>query len=158
MSNRLLLDTNIVLDYLARREPFFSDARKLMILGAIAEVELCFSALQLTDAFYILSNGGKAACGIDAQDKLKQCRRFIRICGITEQDIDKAFELRWNDLEDAFVAVCADKHKADYIISRDSEFQTAGIPVLSPAEYFKRLETERGLTYAELTLGMDTAV
>ena len=54
---RLLVDTNIVLDYLDERPSFFQSARKLMILGFLHELELWMSASQATDLFYLLRRG-----------------------------------------------------------------------------------------------------
>lgn len=62
---KLLLDTNILLDCMMDRQPFAADARKLLILGALGEVDLWMSPSQFTDAFYLLTEGGKPApCGV----------------------------------------------------------------------------------------------
>jgi predicted nucleic acid-binding protein len=151
----ILLDTNILVDYLAVRQPFYADARKLMILGAIGEVTLWISASQLNDVFYIVSEGGKPTLGPASQERLRQCRAFIHICAVTEQDIDAALDLDWNDLEDASVYICAEKMGADFIVTRDREFPASGIRTLDAGSYFDYLRQERGLTYEEMTLGGD---
>ena len=56
---KLPLDTNILLDCMMDRQPFAADARKLLILGALGEVDLWMSPSQFTDAFYLLTEGGK---------------------------------------------------------------------------------------------------
>ena len=56
--DRLLVDTNVLVDYLGNREPFSQQARLLMILGKVGEYSLWVSATQITDLVYILSNGG----------------------------------------------------------------------------------------------------
>ena len=43
---RLMLDSNIVIDYIKMREPFYASARKLVMLGFLAEHELWFSSAQ----------------------------------------------------------------------------------------------------------------
>ncbi|MDR1184701.1 MAG: PIN domain-containing protein [Coriobacteriales bacterium] len=151
----ILLDTNILVDYLAIRQPFYADARKLMILGAIGEATLWVSASQLNDVFYIVSEGGKPALGPTSQERLQQCRSFIHICAVTEQDVDAALDLGWDDLEDASVYICAEKMGADFIMTRDRGFPASGIPTLDAAGYFDYLRRERGLTYEEMTLGGD---
>ena len=45
----LLLDTNVVVDYLNEREPFYEKARLLMIGGRVGEFELWVSSSQVTD-------------------------------------------------------------------------------------------------------------
>lgn len=58
---KLLLDTNVVVDYLNEREPFYEKARLLMIGGRVGEFELWISSSQVTDLVYILSNGGRTS-------------------------------------------------------------------------------------------------
>ena len=48
---KLLLDTNILLDCMMDRQPFAADARKLLILGALGEVDLWMAPSQISDAF-----------------------------------------------------------------------------------------------------------
>ena len=55
---KLLLDTNIVIDYLNEREPYYEKARLLMIAGRVGEFDLWMSSSQITDLIYILSEGG----------------------------------------------------------------------------------------------------
>lgn len=57
---RLLLDSNIVIDFLAKREPFCDGAEKLMLLGKAGDHELWVSTTQANDIFYVLSEGKKA--------------------------------------------------------------------------------------------------
>jgi predicted nucleic acid-binding protein len=150
MGDRLLLDTNILIDYLAVRQPFYPLARKLMILGAVQEVELWLCASQVSDAFYVLSEGTKESLCSVAKEKLRQCRQFIRLCEVTEQDIDTALNSDWDDLEDTSICVCAEKLSADFIITRDAAFKTGRIPAIGPEDYFDYLKHERNLTYEEL--------
>ena len=58
---KLLLDTNVVVDYLNECEPFYEKARLLMIGGRVGEFELWISSSQVTDLVYILSNGGRTS-------------------------------------------------------------------------------------------------
>ncbi|MFQ8763683.1 MAG: hypothetical protein ACLR9M_08640 [Eggerthella lenta] len=57
---RLMLDSSIVIDYLKTRDPFYAGARKLILLGFLAEHELWFSSAQANDVFYTLTGGGQA--------------------------------------------------------------------------------------------------
>ena len=51
----LFLDTNIVLDLLAHRMPFYNEAAKLFSLADKKKIKLSISALCLADSNYILS-------------------------------------------------------------------------------------------------------
>ena len=150
---RLLLDDNVVIDYLVKRDPFYDDARLIMLLGATGEAELWFGAHQINDVFYIISEGGKASLGLMWQDRIRQLRQFMRICSVQEADIDAALDAGWQDFEDACVYQCAQKVRADFIITRDPHgFERSSIPFLAPGDFFKWLQEHKGLTYAEVYL------
>ena len=150
---RLLLDDNVVIDYLAVREPFYADARRIMLLGACKEVELWIGAHQINDIFYVVSEGGKESAGVLWQARLKQLRSFVHICGVQESDVDAALDSGWSDLEDACVHQCAQKAHVDFIISRDVKgFVRAHIPTLSPKDFFEWLKEHKGLVYEEVYL------
>lgn len=51
---RILIDTNVVLDYLGSREPFFSDAKDIFALCAAEDVEGFVAFHTLPNAYYIL--------------------------------------------------------------------------------------------------------
>lgn len=148
---RLLVDSNTLIDYLAVREPHYPDARKLMILGALNEVELWLSSSQLNDIFYILSRGRAGVLGRSLQNRLKSCRSIFRICAVRENDFYDAIDSGFDDLEDACVAQCARSLNADFIITRDRRgFEKSEIPAISASDYFGYLGSEYGLTYEEL--------
>ena len=65
--DKLLVDTNIVIDLLAKREHFYKEAQELFTLGDSKEAELHLSALTLTDTRYLLAN----------HYKLKEARKIL---------------------------------------------------------------------------------
>ena len=50
----LMLDTNIVLDHIGRREPFYELSRRTCLLGIVGEARTFVSASMVTDLFYLL--------------------------------------------------------------------------------------------------------
>ena len=56
---KVLLDTNILVDFALRREPHFEQARKVMILGYLREIELWMGSSQMSDLIYVITEGGK---------------------------------------------------------------------------------------------------
>ncbi|MDR0514060.1 MAG: PIN domain-containing protein [Coriobacteriaceae bacterium] len=150
---KLLLDTNVVIDFLAVREPFYADARRIMLLGALKEAELWLSSHQVNDVFSVASEGGRKSLGQSCQERIRSLRSFMRICTVQEADIDAALDLYWTDLEDACVCCCAQKIKADFIVTRDSKgFARSPIPPKPPDDLFSWLKEERGLVYEEVFL------
>lgn len=148
---RLFLDTNIVIDHMQKREPFAKSARMLMILGYLGEFELWMGASQVTDAFYILSNGGKPQHISVARQKLLDLRKTVRLCSLSEADVDATLLSAWIDFEDACVYQCACKTKADVIVTRNkADFARSSIRVMDCEELFDYLEKEKSLVYDEV--------
>ena len=54
MVNRILIDTNILLDYLLTREPFYEEARGVILTCTEGEVKGCIAAHSISNMFYIL--------------------------------------------------------------------------------------------------------
>ena len=134
----IVLDTNIVLDALLERKPFNADAEKLLV-ACVGKHAGCLTANALTDIFYVVSKSIGAA---KAKLAIKKMIELLEVISVSEEDCINALELPLDDFEDALVSVCAAKRGADYIISRDSGFQSANSPVtvLAPDGLIKMLE------------------
>lgn len=150
---KLLVDTNVVIDYAARRHPFFESASLLMGLGYIREFELWMSASQVTDVFYILSEGGRHDRVEGAKTAVKKLRESVRVCSCTELDMDDALGMGWSDFEDACVCTAAMKIKADAIITRNQrDFAKSPVKVFDCPGLFAWMEREKGIMYGEVPL------
>lgn len=150
---KILVDSNILIDYLARREPFYQEARKLMLFGYLGEAELWVSSSQITDLFYILSDGGEMQVARDATASLEKLRQFVRISPLTGDDIDAALKLGWEDFEDACLFQIAHKEKVNFILSRDERgFARSPIAVFNANGFFEHLHDTGRLMYDEVFL------
>lgn len=54
MVNKILIDTNVLIDYLLEREPFFEDAKKVILSCTNGETKGCIAAHSLSNMFFIL--------------------------------------------------------------------------------------------------------
>jgi predicted nucleic acid-binding protein len=135
---KALLDTNVVLDALAAREPFRAEAERIFLLAAEEKFQAFVTANSITDMYYLV---GKSASKAVARDALRNLLQVFAIVGINAQDCVRALESPMNDYEDALVAVCASKIGADYIITRDGDFLQAQtlVPTIDPAGFLKIL-------------------
>ena len=150
---KLLLDTNIVLDFLHHRDPHFEKARLLMICGRVGEFSLWISSSQATDIIFIMTHGGKKEYVPEVLGKLRTLRIFVNVYPVTDRDVDKMLATTWSDPEDALLADLALKMQADAVITRDENFpKPEGIPVLNCDEFFDWIREEFGLTYAEVPI------
>ncbi len=150
---KLLLDTNVVIDYLNRREPFYKSARLLMIIGRVGEFELWISSSQVTDLVYILSDGGKASFMPAVLERLRGLRTFVNVFAVSETEIDHMLATSWKDPEDALLVEVALRLKADALITRDAgDFENSLIKVLNCEEFLSWFGEEQGISYQELLL------
>ena len=143
----LMLDNNIVLDHIQRREPFYELSRRACLLGIVGEANTYISVSMLTDLYYLLrkdfgSNG--------AQAMLENNLSFLKLVSVTPEDAQVALRARWNDFEDCLVARCAEKIGADYIVTRNvKDFAASKVEAVTPEEVFARLE-QQGFIYEEI--------
>lgn len=143
----LVLDTNIVLDHIDRREPFYELSRRTCLLGIVGEADTYISVNMLTDIYYLLRKdyGSQAA-----QDMIEKNLSFLQLIGISTEDAQKALAARWDDFEDCLVARCAEKIKADYIVTRNvRDFRSSSVEAVTPEELFTRLK-KQGFVYEEV--------
>jgi predicted nucleic acid-binding protein len=129
---RVLLDTNIPLDVLLERHPFYETATKVLGLSD-GGVELFVSASAITDIYYVVrkERGGKEA----AMTLLKTMLLSVDVASVTGSEIRRAIALDWSDFEDAVQYAAGERLAVDYIVTRNpADFAPATIPVISPEE------------------------
>lgn len=148
---RVLVDSNVLVDFLARRGGFYELARRLMVFAEMGDYELWVSSSQVADIFYVLSNGGRAASAPAARDALLAFRRFVRVRAPGEREVDRVLESDWPDFEDALVYQVATGIDASVIVTRNvRDFERSAIPVRTPGEFFSWVEQRNHVTYAEI--------
>jgi len=135
---KALIDTNVVLDALATREPFHAEAERIFLLTAEEKCQGFVTANSITDIYYLVRKNASEAVAREALRNLLQVFALVDISG---KDCENALESPLDDYEDALVAVCALKIGADYIITRDEGFLWAQSPVcvVAPAGFLKLL-------------------
>lgn len=150
---KCLVDTNILIDYYQNRIPFAEPAELLLALGMLKELDLWMSSSQITDTYFILSEGGKRSLASEARGAIKSARKCVRVCAIGGQEIDAALDSPWEDFEDACVYQAALKVKADAIVTRNkTDFVRSSINVFDCDELFAYLKQEKGLDYGSINL------
>lgn len=136
---RILIDTNVLIDVIARREPFFANAIKVFEACQQEKVEGCIAAHSVVNMTYILRKNF-------TPDELREI--LLRLCKIfTVEAIDlskliAALSNRdFSDFEDCLQTQCALNVCADYIVTRNvKDFAASEIPAVTPEQFFKLLE------------------
>lgn len=146
----LLLDTNVLIDYLGRKPPYFPAAQRVVAAGFFGDARLWVSTQSLKDAFYVLDHY------LDSQKiqraMLKACE-VVTPVALSGEECLRAARLGWDDYEDCLIALAAEKVKADYLVTRDLKgFSRSPVPAVSPEDWLSSMRQERGLEYGEVVL------
>ena len=145
---KLLLDTNVVVDFLHEREPHYRKTRLLMLAGRVGEFDLWITSSQVTDLVYILSDGGKRSELPRVLEQLRGLRTFVNVYAVGDREVDRALATLWKDPEDALIFEAALAMKADAIVTRNQkDFEKSSIKVFDCTGLFAYLEEEKGLVY-----------
>ncbi|MBE9051542.1 PIN domain-containing protein [Nostocales cyanobacterium LEGE 11386] len=133
---QVLIDTNVVLDFLLEREPFVEDAVKIFTKIDAGVIEGFITATTITNIYYIIR---KAAGALVAQDAISQILTDLHICAVDRNVLELAISLNLRDFEDAVQCACAMVSMLDAIITRDiSGFVGVEIPGMLPGELISR--------------------
>ena len=95
--DRLLVDTNIVLDLLARRQEFIIEAQELFTLSDKKELKLYVSSLTFANTYYILSQKMKLD---NARKILRKFKVLVEVLPMDDKIIDLSLESDFKDFED----------------------------------------------------------
>ena len=135
---RILIDTNVVLDFLGARENFES-AEKIWKLCAAGRIEGFVSASAITDIFFILQ---KLIDREMVYSTLEMFLSAINIGDVTTREILEALKKRNKDFEDTVQSECAISYSADYIITRDVKgFINSTVKAISPDAFLSILQS-----------------
>jgi len=134
---RILLDTDVVLDFLLARQPFEQDARAIWIACAQGRVVGYVSPITPVNVFYI-ARKSKGVAG--ARQLVGDMLRILKICLLDQAVIQAAHALPMDDFEDAVQAASAAAAGLDGLVTRNSKhYSAAPLTILTPVEALARL-------------------
>lgn len=130
---KILIDTNIVLDVMLKREPFYRLSLETLRLAKKDDVEEYVSASAITDIYYLayrqLRDKGMV------RELMRELLTVISIASVSGQEIENALSLEWNDFEDSVQYSVAYLQEMDGIVSRNpNDYKDAKIEVWEPGE------------------------
>jgi len=133
MKKTIFLDTNIVLDLLGRRTPFFDSIAKIATLAEQEKVTLVVSALSYSTVNYILEKYESHDVVIS---NLRKFKIISQISDLNELVVEKALNSDFKDFEDALQYFCALQSECDVLLTRNAkDFKKSVIPVMTADEF-----------------------
>ncbi len=135
MRESLFLDTNVVLDLLGERDPYYEPAAMIVSLADRNVVTVVVSAWTYPTVHYLLTKFERERM---VRDKIRKFRAITQTSDLTDSIIEKALGSDFRDFEDALQYHCALQADCDILITRNAkDFRKSRIPVLSAEEYLK---------------------
>jgi predicted nucleic acid-binding protein len=129
---KVLIDTNIALDILLQRQPWYPNAALIFSFTQQNYIESYISASAITDIFYVAQKDlGKSG----ARAAMKRLLQVFYPATVTDSHIYQALEMEWDDFEDSVQFIVGEGLSVDYIISRNTQDFSAGtIPAITPEQ------------------------
>ncbi len=140
MKEKLFLDTNVVIDLLGEREPFYESAAKIATLADKGKVQIYISALTYSTAYYLLARFEDKEI---VKEKIRKFKVIVETSDLTDRIIDKGLASKFTDFEDSLQYYCAIKMDCNIIITRNGkDFKESDISVLTPDEYLISIKNQ----------------
>jgi predicted nucleic acid-binding protein len=135
----IFMDTNVVIDFLANRQPFSLDAARLFDLAVDGKIIIYISAVSYNNIYYILRQSLTNNAAIKLLEELAE---ITEITDVTNAIIRQSLKTDFKDYEDAIQYYCAlSIPKIDFIVTRNTkDFKKSTLPVLTPNEAISSLE------------------
>lgn len=136
-STAVLIDTNIVLDILEKREPFYRASYDVLSCCASQKISGYIALHSVSNIFFILR---KHYSTEDRKRLILGILDFLRVANASHENVRHALERNdFSDLEDCLQDECAMENNADYIITRNvADFKRSNVPALTPDDFLKK--------------------
>jgi predicted nucleic acid-binding protein len=132
---KIFVDTDVILDVLAERKPFYDHAAMLFTLADSGNIEIYISALTIPNLHYILTG---TLPSDEASRRLIQFKTLVNVLSLTDKIIDLALSSDFRDVEDAFQYFTAIEHNIHTLITRNlKDYKTATIAIMTAEQYLK---------------------
>lgn len=133
MKKKVFVDTDIIYDLLAKREPYYQAAAKLFTKADEGEIQIFISALTIANIHYLLS---KQLSESGAKNILRKFRLLVHVVSLNEKIIDLALHSDFPDFEDATQYYCAVENDIEVLLTRNlRHYKKAQITTMTAQDY-----------------------
>lgn len=134
-----LIDTNVIVDVLAKREPFFMDSALVLDRAERGDFVASICATTVTTIFYLVRRHLGTA---ETVGKIRDITTICSVAPVNQGVVDSALHDAFPDFEDAILHHSAVLAGADCIVTRNvADFRKSSLPVYAPAQFLAALST-----------------
>ena len=142
MSKKIFVDTDIVIDLLTKRGPFYQPAARVFSLAADKKIDLYISPVLISNLFYILR---KALGREEAVNAIRKLRVLAKVVTIGEEIVDLVLSSKFKDIEDGFQYYGALQEKIGILLTRNTkDFIGKEIVIMNCEEFIEYFKIEKG--------------
>ncbi len=133
---KVFIDTNIVIDLLSKREPFYDEVANLFSLADKKIIELSISSLTIENTSYTLL---RQIDSKRAKEILRKLRLIVNILPLDDKIVGIALnDNSFNDFEDGLQYFTAIENNQDIIITRNlKDFKESKLPVMTARQFLE---------------------
>lgn len=135
---KVFVDTNIVIDLLAKREPFYEEAAGLFSLADQNIISLSVSAITIVNTNYIILKQTDSA---RAKEILRKLGLIVQILPLNDKIIGIALnDNSFSDFEDGLQYFTAIANNQDVLVTRNlKDFKASELPVMTAKQFIETL-------------------
>ena len=131
----VLIDANVILDYIASREPFYQEAYRIMEMCNCRKVKGYIAFHSVSIIWYTL----RKFLPDDPERRLwlTKILQIVQVTGADHEEVVKAVKMDdFRDFEDCLQNKCAETVHAQYIVTNNvKDFKRSTITAVTPAEF-----------------------
>lgn len=132
---RVFVDSDIVLDLLGSREPFYVHAAALFSLADKGEIQLFVSSLSFANLNYLLS---KQYSANQAKKMLLKFKTLVSVLAVSDKIVELALSSDFKDFEDGLQYFTSTENNIKKLLTRNlKDFKTAAIVVMTAEQFLK---------------------
>ena len=131
----ILVDANVIIDYVASRELFYRDAYKIMEMCYSKKVEGYMAFHSVSIIWYILRKF--IPDGAERRIWMRKILQMVQVTGASHDQVAKAVEMEnFRDFEDCLQNKCAETVNAQYIVTNNlKDFNESTIQAITPLDF-----------------------
>lgn len=136
---KVLIDSDVILDFFFDRKPFSDDASQLLILCENGQISGFVTAIMLSNIHYLLR---KTAKNEKVVEKLKMLLKIIDVITTDRKAIEDALNSEFRDFEDALQNFSAQNtNEIKVIVTRNTkDYKTSKLSIMNPETYLKAIQ------------------
>lgn len=139
--NKVLIDTDVILDFLFDRKPFSDDASKILSLCESKQIQGFVTSIMLSNIYYLLR---KTAKHEKVTESLKMLMSILDIVTTDKTCVLDALNSEFKDFEDALQNFSAENDKEiKIIITRNNkDYKSSNLSIMEPEIYLKTFNSD----------------